>query len=278
MSTTVNQKALNSAAKILANQIKTLEAQGYEDMYFSAQFFSGGKKQNGIERGDVTKISKQVRDYVKSEEADTMNVEVFEESTSKSIYRKKFCNLYAQGESAAQHELPARGFAGLGGYGGLGEAEVNAIVDKRVTEARRQDDFQRLNQEVEALRSKATSLESEKEELQATLNAKKETEYYMGIIGAAFPGLAPLFAGTPLAQAANFLAGTSDLNGTALPPAKDAPESETQSIGAMVAEFCNNLTTQEASAIHLLFMAFEKDRNQIQRALQIITTQTPATA
>lgn len=277
MSTTVNQKALNSAAKILATQIKTLEAQGYEDMYFSAQFFSGGKKQNGIERGDVTKISKQVRDYVKSEEADTMNVEVFEESTSKSIYRKKFSNLYAQGERATQHELPARGFAGLGGYSGLGEAEVNAIVDKRVTEARRQDDFQRLNQEVETLRSKATSLEAEKEELQATLNAKKETEYYMGIIGAAFPGLAPLFAGTPLAQAANFLAGTSDMNGNALPPRQET-SSETQSIATMVSEFCETLNTQEVSAVHLLFMAFEKDKNQIQRALQIITTQTPATA
>jgi hypothetical protein len=44
--TTINQKALNSAAKVLANQIKTLEAQGYADMYFSAQFFCVGKKQN----------------------------------------------------------------------------------------------------------------------------------------------------------------------------------------------------------------------------------------
>lgn len=277
MRTTVNQKALNSAAKVLANQIKTLEAQGYRDMYFSAQFFSGGKKQNGIERGDVTKISKQVRDYVKSEEADTMNVEVLEESTSKSIYRKKFFNLYTQSGVAPQHELSARGFAGLGGYGGLGEVEVNAIVDKRVGEERRKDDFQRLNKEVDELRSKATALESEKEELEATLNAKKDTEYYMGIIGAAFPGLAPLFAGTPLAQAANFLAGTGDGNGKELPPAQETSE-EAKSISAMVGEFCNALTTQEASAIHLLFMAFEKDRSQIQRALQFITTLTPATA
>lgn len=277
MRTTVNQKALNSAAKVLANQIKTLEAQGYQDMYFSAQFFSGGKKQNGIERGDVTKISKQVRDYVKSEEADTMNVEVLEESTSKSIYRKKFFNLYTQSDVAPQHELSARGIAGLGGYGGLGEVEVNAIVDKRVGEERRKDDFQRLNKEVDELRSKATALESEKEELEATLKAKKDTEYYMGIVGAAFPGLAPLFAGTPLAQAANFLAGTGDGNGKELPPAQETSE-EAKSISAMVGEFCNALTTQEASAIHLLFMAFEKDRSQIQRALQFITTQTPATA
>src|SRR4028118_2258647 len=113
MSATVNQKALNGAAKVLANQIKTLEAQGYEDMYFSAQFFCGGKKQNGIERGDVSKIAKQVRDYVKSEEADTMNIEVFEESTSKSIYRKKFFNLNTQGGSIPDQAVRAGGFAGL---------------------------------------------------------------------------------------------------------------------------------------------------------------------
>lgn len=268
----LNQKALNGAAKILANQIKTLEAQGYEDMYFSAQFYSSGKRQNGIEKGDVSKISKQVRDYVKSEEADTMNVEVFEEQSGKSVYRKKFFNLYQNVEQPALSET-GRTSLGLGGYSGLGEAEVMELVDKRVNEARKQDEFLRLNKEVDELRSRANHLETEKEELEATLKAKKDTEYYMGIIGAAFPGLAPLFTGTPLAQAAGFLAGTSDLNGKpiqALPPANE----EVNSISGMVAEFCNTLSTQEASAIHLLFMAFESDRSKIQSALQYITAGT----
>lgn len=277
MKTSINQKALNSAAKVLANQVKTLAAQGYANMYFSAQFFCVGKKQNGIERGDVTKISKHVRNYVRSEEADTMNVEVFEEGTGKSVYRKKFFNLYTQDERASRQELPSPGFAGLGGYAGLGEAEVSAIVDKRVNEARRQDEFERLNKEVDTLRGRATALEAEKEDLQATLKAKSDTEYYMGIIGAAFPGLTALFSGTPLAQAANFLAGTPDTSGNTLPAVQAASE-EAGSISAMVGEFCNTLTTQEASAVHLLFMSFEKDRNQIQRALQFVTTQAPAVA
>jgi hypothetical protein len=246
-------------------------------MYFSAQFFCVGKKQNGIERGDVTKISKQVRDYVKSEEADSMNVEVFEEGTGKSIYRKKFLNLYERDESAALHELPTPGFAAFSGYAGLGEAEVNSIVDKRVNEARRQDEFERLNNELDTLRSKTATLESEKDELEETLKAKRDTEYYMGIIGAAFPGLVPLFSGTPLAQAANFLAGTPDTVGIAMPAAQEDSD-ESKSISAMVGEFCDTLTTQEASAIHLLFMGFEKDKGQIQRALQFVTTQAPAEA
>jgi hypothetical protein len=203
-----------------------------------------------------------------------MNVEVFEESTGKSIYRKKFSNLYVQSDTLAQLELPTQAFAGFGGYGGLGEAEVNSIVDKRVNEARRQDDFERMNKELDTLRSKAVVLEAEKEELEATLKAKRDAEYYMGIIGAAFPGLAPLFTGTPLAQAANFLAGTPDTVGNALPAAQEDSD-EAKSIAAMVGEFCDTLTSQEASAIHLLFMGFEKDRGQIQRALQFVTTQAP---
>lgn len=271
----LNQKALNSAAKILANQVKTLEAQGYEDMYFSAQFYSSGKRQNGIEKGDVAKISKQIRDYVKSEEADTMNVEVFEEQSGKSVYRKKFFNLYQNTEPVHASEQSVRPSSGLGGFSGLGEAEVMELVDKRVTEARKQDEFLRLNKEVDELRTKANTLEAEKEELEATLKAKKDTEYYMGIIGAAFPGLAPLFSGTPLAQAAGFLAGTSDLNGKPIQPATAQGSDEVSSISTMVSEFCNTLDPQEASAIHLLFMGFESDRSQIQKALHYITTTKP---
>lgn len=274
MSTSINMKALNQAAKVLSNQVKTLESQGYEDMYFTAQFFSGGKKQNGIERGDVSKISKQIRDYVKSEDADTMSIEVFEESTKKSIYRKKFFNLCDEGEPLLQSEYPSRG---LGGFNGLGEAEVMELVDRRVTEARRQDEFTRLNQEVDTLRSRNSVLEKEKEELEAAMKAKKTTEYFMGIVGTAFPGLATMFAGTPLAQAAGFLAGTTDLNGTPLPQ-KEEEEStdDVQIVANMVAEFCRTLNSQEASAIHLLFTAFENDRTKIQSTLHYITAGDPA--
>lgn len=270
MKPTINQKAVNSAAKVLANQIKTLEAQGYEEMYFTAQFYCNGKRQNCIERGDVTKISKQIRDYVKSEEADTMNVEVIEEATQKSVYRKKFFSLY-ENVQQQQPEPERQPSGGLGGYGGLGEAEVRDLVNKQVIEARKEDEFIRLNREVDELRGKANALEEANRELDETLKAKKDTEYYMSIIGAAFPGLATLFTGTPLAQAAGFLAGTSDLGGNAIQTTAPKLTDEVSSISAMVAEFCNGLTTQEASAIHLLFMSFETDRTNIQRALQFIT-------
>jgi hypothetical protein len=273
---TVNKKALNSAAKVLANQVKTLEAQGYQDMYFTAQFYSGGKRQNGIERGNVSTISKQIRDYVKSEEADTMNVEMFEESTDKSVYRKKFTDLTESGKSFENSEQKS-GFNGFGGHQGLGEVEFNALVDKRVEVREQARDYARMSNELQELRNKYAALETDKEQLEAELKAKKDLEFYSGIIGAAFPGLAPLFGGTPLAQAASYLAGTNDLQGNALLQAKDEGNNEAQSVGALANEFCNTLNTHDSSAIHLLLIAFEKDRNLIHRALQAVTIQTSQT-
>ena len=180
--------------------------------------------------------------------------------------------------------------AGLGGYNGLGEAQVLEMVDRKVAEQRRSDQMESMGKELEALRSKNTSLKEANEELEEKIKAKNDLEFYSGIIGAAFPGLAPLFNGTPLAQAAGFLAGTNGLNGVELSAASDdasngSSEStadssqageEEESIAAMVGEFCNTLNNQEASANHLLFMAFEADRNKIQKALHYITATAPA--
>jgi hypothetical protein len=132
----------------------------------------------------------------------------------------------------------------------------------------------RLGKEVDELRSRNALLETEKDELAASLKAKKDLEFYSGIIGAAFPGLATLMNGTPLAQAAGFLSGTTDMNGNTIAQQEAASE-DISSISALVSEFCATLNTQEASAIHLLFMAFEADRSKIQSALHYITTATP---
>ncbi len=275
MKPTINQKALNSAAKVLANGAKTLEDQGYQDMYFTAQFWSGGKKQNCIERGDVAKIAKQVRDYVKSEEADTMTVEIFEDGTSKSVYRKKFFNLYDNIEQAEKEdEQPKPSPPGLNGLSGLGEVELNNLVDKRVEVKEQAKDYQRACKEVEELKTKLAATTAEKEKLEEEIKAKSDVERYMGIIGTVFPGLATVFQGTRFANLATTLAGTTDLSGKALPKSGEEADDETQSISSMVSEFCDTLNAQEAGIIHLLFMAFEKDRSQMKRAFDFIS-QTP---
>lgn len=278
MKASTNKQRLTNLLRSMQKSIDLFQAQGYSDVYFTAQFLRGGRKQNGIERGDVGSFATQIRTYVSSEDADAVRIEFIDESTGKSIYSKVLNDLRLVDEEDNKSGSAKSSSNGLNGFNGLGEAEFNSLVDQRVEVKEQQKEFVRISNENGELRSKAETLTAEKEELEAELKAKKDTEYYMGIIGTVFPGLASLFQGTRLANAASFLAGTTDFQGNALPQAKEAGDSETSTIAAIVSEFCNTLSLQEAGIIHLLFMAFEKDRGQMQRALQFISQQTPATA
>ncbi len=268
MSTAVNLQAMNSAAKVLTNQARALSEQGHEEMYFTAQFWSGGRKQNGIERGGVTKISKQVRDYVRSEQADTMTVDIFEESTGKSIYRRKFSDLY---KGAQQKGNEGQG-PGHNGFNGFGEVEFNALVDKRVEVKEQAKDYARQTKELEELRIKYNALEEEKAEVEAALEAKKKVEYYSGILSTVLPSIAPLFQGTPLAQAAGMLAGV----GEAAKAAADPIDEDVNALAEMVNDFCRTLTPQQSSAFHLLCAGLEKDRNKIFTFLTQLMAESPA--
>jgi hypothetical protein len=272
----INSEKLKEALKTLSKQAKILAGKHPAGIYYTAKFWRAGRKQNGIEHGDDHSINQLIRAYVKNEEADTMQVDFYETDSEKALWSKKFFGLT---DGAGESESKEIHIADSGsGFAGLGEAQVMQIVDKRVMEQRREDEFNRVNKELEALRSTHAELTAHRDELEESLAAKKNTEYYMGIIGTAFPGLSNLLKGTSLAPAAGFLAGTSDLQGNEIAQHIVTPaEEERNTISGMVAEFCKTLNPQEASAVHLLFMAFETDRAMIQRALQFITSQQQAT-
>ncbi len=279
----LNRQRLNNMMKHLLKTIRLFASQGHPNVCYNAQFFRGGKKQNPITKGEIESFSDNVRSFITSEDADTVRIEFIDEDTGKTFYTKVLDELMLEGEELEEEEqvkaqpVNTNNTNGSTGFNGLGEAQVremNDIIGRRLSEERRNDEFTKMSQELTELRSRAASLEAEKEELEVSLKAKKELEFYSGIIGAAFPKLAPLFVGTPLAQAAGFLNGTNDLKGAAVPPR--APDDEVTSISSLVSEFCETLNTQEASAIHLMFMAFEADRSKIQSALHYISVGGPA--
>lgn len=289
MSKATNKKAINTATRVLTNQVKMLEAQGYSDLYFNAQFFSDGKKQNCVERGQVDMISKQLRNYVRSEQADTMNVELVDASSGKVIYRKKFTDLLDVDakDSSQNNRNTSDGGLGSPHQGGLGAAEVNQLVAKQLYDARREDEIARLNKELSELSTKYSAIESEKEEIESALKAKQSIEFYSGIIGATLPGLAPLFEGTPLAKMAGLLSGPSgdqeEANNTGLATSATTAfssglsgDSEVQSTALMVAEFCNTLTPKEASALHTLCAAFEKDKSKLYSFVRQLSDEKPS--
>ncbi|MEZ4798183.1 MAG: hypothetical protein R2809_00100 [Flavobacteriales bacterium] len=104
-------------------------------------------------------------------------------------------------------------------------------------------------------------------DLQTTLDAKKQVEYYSSIIGMAMPGLAKFFTGTPVAEAMNFLAGQEEEKELIEEGALD----QRQSIIKLIGEFSATLDNQELGTLYLLFIEFEKDKNNIQKILRYIT-------
>jgi len=278
MKSTLNKHRLNNLLRGIQTSINLFDSQGHTDVYFTAQFYRAGRKQNGIERGDVHSFGKQIRTYIASEEADSARIEFFSEISGKSIYSKALNDLRIGGVGAVSEQPVAAAPAGLG-YAGLGEAQVVEMINRKVAEERRNDEFQRLNKELNELRVQYETLKAENSDLDVKLKAKSEIEFYSGIIGTAFPALAPLFHGTPLAQAAGFLAGNG--NEADKPASQGSAVSGTedgQSIASLITEFCATLNAQELGAIHLLFMAFEADRSKIQSALHHVTGVAPVQA
>ena len=273
MASILNKFRLDNLLRGLQKSIKTFEAPGHTAVYFTAQFLCNGKRQNGIERGDLRTFNKQIRHYIISEGAESARIEFFSEATGKLIYSKALTDLRINENLATNAKPDNTASVQTGAYSGLGEAQVNEMVDRKFEELRRNDELQGLKKEVEELRSKNAELSSRNKELEASLEAKSGLEFYSGIIRNALPQLATVLKGTPFEKAADFLSGTKEEKGSTNPTSEPVNE-ETTSLASMMNEFCNTLDEQEAGAIHLLFMAFEADHSKIQKALQCIATGT----
>jgi hypothetical protein len=164
------------------------------------------------------------------------------------------------------------------GYAGLGEAEINDLVNKRFVELEKQKELERVNQELNELRERNGELERELEELTTTVEAKKQVEYYSSIIGAALPGLAKFFQATAIGPALNFLAGSENSSENSSSESGTASSLEAPVASAPVDMLCNFIRTlneQEIATLYLLMAEVEKDRSNIQRVLSYITRQQP---
>jgi len=253
--------------------IRTIQSQGTGDLMFTATLYKHGRKLNSIELAEAGSFSRLIRQYVKSEQPDKVRVELKTMSDNVQKWMKQF-DLQESSETLSR-SLPVSTYnTGHSGYAGLGEAEINDLVNKRFVELEKQKELERVNQELNELRERNGELERELEELTTTVEAKKQVEYYSSIIGAALPGLAKFFQATAIGPALNFLAGSE--NG--LPESDTASSLEAPVASAPVDMLCNFIRTlneQEIATLYLLMAEVEKDRSNIQRVLSYITRKQP---
>jgi hypothetical protein len=253
--------------------IRTIQSQGTGDLMFTATLYKHGRKLNSIELAEAGSFSRLIRQYVKSEQPDKVRVELKTMSDNVQKWMKQF-DLQESSETLSR-PLPVSTYnTGHSGYAGLGEAEINDLVNKRFVELERQKELERVNQELNELRERNGELERELEELTTTVEAKKQVEYYSSIIGAALPGLAKFFEASAIGPALTFLAGSEDDKENGL----DEPLLEAPMVSAPVDMLCNFIRTlneQEIATLYLLMAEVEKDRSNIQRVLSYITRHQP---
>ncbi|MBU6158722.1 MAG: hypothetical protein KGP35_06785 [Bacteroidetes bacterium] len=247
--------------------IKTFPKQGYSSVVFNATFYRNGKKLNAIDQADVASFSQLVRNYEKSENPDKVKVEFKDTQKGILIWAKTF------DVNEIDEDIHSRT---NGGFQGLGEAEINDMVQRKFNEMERQKTLEQLQQELQQQKELNEELQFQVTDLQTTLDAKKQVEYYSNIIGMAMPGLAKFFTGTPMAAAMSFLSGQDEKKELeAAKPEEEKKEQQPdqrQGIISLISEFCETLSNQELGSIYLLFIELEKDRNNIQQILKYITT------
>jgi Flp pilus assembly secretin CpaC len=240
--------------------INTFPKQGYTNVVFNATFYRNGKKLNAIEQAEVTNFSQLVRSYDKSENPDKVKVEFKDQSKGALIWAKTF----------EVNELDEEIQRTTSNFSGLGEAEVNDLVQRKFAELERQKAIEQLQTELQVQKELNAELQFQVSDLQTTLDAKKQVEYYSSIIGMALPGLAKFFTGTPVAEAMNFLAGQEEDKELLEEGSTSSPD-QRQSIIKLIGEFSGTLSNQELGTLYLLFIEFEKDKSNIQRILRFIT-------
>lgn len=157
-----------------------------------------------------------------------------------------------------------------GSFQGLGEVEVNNLVEKRLTEMRMKEEYERVREENQRMQTQIRDLEETKVTLEQDISAKETMENYLKIIGMALPGLSKLFGGVGILS---MLAGVEESPPNALTTPAQAPRDERQEMIAMLRDYMTDeLDQQEVATLYLLFMEIQKDKSIIQKILGHLTT------
>jgi FtsZ-binding cell division protein ZapB len=159
------------------------------DVYYSAYFFRGKQRDIIINRLPFSRIE-SLATHVKLELPDDVRVEVFDGKDAENVHWANEYTLKDKNSSETTIETPKPAF------NGLGEIEINNLVDQRLREQKRLDDFERLKienveltTELEDQRELLEELEQENEQLRNELESKKQVRYYAGMLGDILEGI-----------------------------------------------------------------------------------------
>ena len=171
------------AASSVIYFLKSLNARANREIekgnviFFSAFVINNNISRKLIDKEPIEGMSRQINNMVKVEKPEIIKVDLFTENGQ--WVEGNVCDLHTK-------VIPPE----PQNFQGLGEAQVNALVAQRFEELKKANDFKEMTEMVkdladenEELKTRVTELEALNEELEESLESKKQVKYYAGMLG-----------------------------------------------------------------------------------------------
>ncbi len=263
----------------IRTKIRTYQEQG-KDVLFSAVFITGKEKTKLVDRAPVAQLS-LITKNLKCENPDKIRIELYDGKESPNpLWLKEL--VLAQPEP----EVEASSFKGLG------EVEINRIVDERFRERQRNAEYETLKERVmelteenEELHDSIEELENENSRLEQELEGKKQIKYYAGMLGDIFESfgiskdrikkpIAELMGINDTDEKAKSLETKADNSGIVDEPksASSTEEQKRSEIISLVAEYLKTTTNQTLANVFSIFSEIEADNSIADKIIQYINT------
>ena len=266
----------------IRTKIRTYRKQG-KNVLYSAIFITGKEKVKLVDRAPVAQLS-LVTKNLQCETPDKVRIELYDgKETPNPLWIK---------ELLIKQEIE---FEPQQGFKGLGEAEINEIVDQKFRERQRAVEFEQLKERVlelteenEELQDTVEELESENTRLEQELEGKKQVRYYAGMLGDIFEsiGIDKGRIKKPIAELMGIndtdekpkqiISETADSSGIIDEPAKQqtksAEEQKRTEIISLIADYLKTTSNQTLANVFSIFSEIEADNSMADKIIQHINT------
>lgn len=272
----VTEEYTNKMANI-REKIRTFEKQG-KNVVYTAIFITGKDKVKLVDRAPATQLALVGRN-LKYENPDKVRIELYDGEQSKNMLWVAEIMVNQQGDE----DKPS-----ISGFQGLGEAEINQIVDERFRQRQQNLEYEQLKEQVaelsdenQGLQDELETLRNEKEELEKEIESKKNIRYYAGMLGDILEsfGIAKEKIRTPLAG----LMGITDvekkkeesvgfIDNSGLDKEVSPEEEKRNEIINLISEYLRSSSNQTLANVFSIFSEIEKDELVADKVLQYLNT------
>jgi predicted nucleic acid-binding Zn-ribbon protein len=282
----MNSKKYQTDMGNIRNVMNSYLEQG-KDVLFSAIFVTGKNKAKLIDRASPKQL-RLVSTNLKYEQPDKIRIEFYD---GKEAVNPLWLKEIILKEPEPEKEQP--------GYNGLGEAEINRIVDERFMQRKQQAEYEELKEQVldltgenEQLQATLDELEDKNAKLEQELESKKQIRYYTGMLGDILEsfGIAKDRIKKPIAELMGITdsdekeqkqveakkddrSGIVDEKGySACSQPVSTEEQKRNEIISLISEYLKTTNNQTLADVFSIFSEIEQDSSLANKIIQYLTT------